>query len=35
VLSPGELWWLLEAKMPEKEPELTEADWQDLYDMLD
>lgn len=33
-LSPGELWWILEMKLPEKPQELSESDWDELYNLL-
>jgi len=34
-LTPAELWWLVEIKMPEQAPQLSESDWDELYELLD
>ena len=33
-LAPGEIWWLIDAKMPKAAPGVTPADLEDMYQAL-
>lgn len=34
-LAPGELWWVLEAKLPPKKEQISQRDWEKFYNDLD